>query len=315
MTESSKITHPVRIIVMVLLLLCHSLGAVQQPSQTTSPQVKIIALVKYIEKSPYNSAIEGFKEILKKEQISFSFKIYNPDDENIIKEIQSEQPTLILTTSASSAKYISEKIRDIPIVFTMILDPKGSNLTSRNIVGASLDIPAQTQLECLQSVIPNLRQVGVIFNPSENERIVKEAQLAANRMGIVLKTYPVNSTSEIPKIKNLEIDALWIIPDSTVCQTTIVQRILLCSLRNKVPVMGFSRYYAKAGTLLAVTCDYEDIGRQSGEIAVRLLKGENYSRLKISEPRKVKMYLNKTVADHLKIKISKDIIKKANEVF
>ena len=79
--------------------------------------------------------------------------------------------------------------------------------------------------------------------------------------------------------------------------------------------MGFTHYYARGGALLAVACDYEDIGRQSGEMVVKLLKGEDYSCLKITVPRKVKLYLNKITADRLGITIPDEIILKASEVF
>lgn len=265
----------------------------------------------------YQQAVRGFNEYLKKENITANLKIYqfNPGDETIVRQIRSLNPTLILTLGTAATKFISEKITDIPIVFSMILDPWGSSITSKHIVGAALDVPAKIQLEYLKAVVPKLKRVGVVYNPSESEFIVREGIQAANELGFTLNTYPVNSTGEIPKIANLTIDALWIIPDSLVCQPAILKRILHSSIKERIPVIGFSRLFARAGALLALSCDLEDTGRQAGEIALRIVKGENYSRLQIIRPRKVKVYINKLVADRLGIDIPEHILKKAAEVF
>jgi putative ABC transport system substrate-binding protein len=139
--------------------------------------------------------------------------------------------------------------------------------------------------------------------------------LAANDLGLILKTYPVNSEQEIPEICALPIDILWIIPDRVVCKQVIILRFLKSGIKNNIGVMGFTRSYAKAGALLGISCDYEDIGRQSAEIALKLWKGENYKDLKSTAPRKIKLYINKTAAELLEITIPDAIIKKASEVF
>ncbi|UCH95048.1 MAG: ABC transporter substrate-binding protein [Candidatus Aminicenantes bacterium] len=311
----------VLLIVVCPILFPVFLPAADSPAHSPQTPVRVIVVVESLAASHYNDAVNGFKETLKKENISAHLKRIECDPKNeskkedMIKEIQSQQPALILTMGTTATKFISDKINDLPIVFTMIMDPWGTDIAARNIVGTSLDIPAQLHLETLKTVVPKCKRIGMIYNPPENETIARKAKQAANALGLILNAYPVNSEKEIPKIKDLNIDLLWIIPDTVVCRPAILKRILFSCLKNKVAVMGFSRQYARAGALLAVTCDYEDIGRQSGETAVKLLKGENYSHLKITVPRKVKFYLNKTVAHRLGISIPGEIIQKASEVF
>jgi putative ABC transport system substrate-binding protein len=79
--------------------------------------------------------------------------------------------------------------------------------------------------------------------------------------------------------------------------------------------MGISPSYARAGALIALSCDYRDIGNQAGEISVRILKGERCSAIKVAPPRKVKLFLNIAVADRLGVKIPKKILREAEEVF
>jgi putative ABC transport system substrate-binding protein len=296
-------------IIAVVPLLFSSSPAAPSPGET------VIALVKSKDNVQYENAVRGFVKSLKERHIALDLKIYGPEDKNIIQGIKSQKPVLILTLGTTATKFVSREVTDIPIVFSMILDPRGSSVTSANIAGVSLDIPARLQLETLKSVVPTFKRICVIYNPPENGAITRQAKKAGKGLGLILNLYPVNSEKEIPKIEDLNIDLLWIIPDTVVCKPVIIKRILLSCLKKNVAVMGFTHYYARGGALLAVACDYEDIGRQSAEMVVKLLNGEDYSSLKITVPRKVKLYLNKITADRLGIKIPDRIIQKASEVF
>jgi putative ABC transport system substrate-binding protein len=79
--------------------------------------------------------------------------------------------------------------------------------------------------------------------------------------------------------------------------------------------MAWSSYFAHAGALFAVTCDFEDVGRQTGDIAAELLKGKQYEDLSVTSPRRVSLYFNQAVADRLKIKIPREFLEKADFVY
>jgi putative ABC transport system substrate-binding protein len=274
-----------------------------------------IAVVKDKDIPAYDQALKGFSQTLDKQGIPAGLKFYDPGNREITREIADQVPALILTVGTTATKLISDEINGIPLVFSMIMDPVGSSVTSRDIAGASLDIPPGTYLQTLAGVLPNHRRVGVVYSLLDSESYVRQAKRDAGELGLTLKAFPVRSTGEVPGVTDLDIDVLWIIPDTVVCKPAIIRRLLLASLKSRTPVMGFSRSYARAGALLAVSCDYEDIGRQSGELAARILKGEEIQPTKITRPRKIKLFLNKTVADRLGITIPDKITRKASEVF
>ena len=167
----------------------------------------------------------------------------------------------------------------------------------------------------MKRTLPNVRTVGIFYNPAENSDFIETAQTAAKSNGFNLKTYTVTSTKEIPEIKDLNIDALWMIPDTVVCKTATVEHIFLSSLKHKIPVMGISASYAKAGAIMAVSCDYRDIGAQAGETAHMILNGTKPGSIAISSPRKTKLYINLTVADRLNIKIPGNVVSEAAQVY
>lgn len=279
------------------------------------PGTVSIVVVKEMGIPAYDTAAAGFREILEKENITAHVKTYDYKDKHIIPRIKSQHPDLILTVGSTAGKLVSEAIKDIPIVFTMVMDPDFRQITSKNMAGVSLEIPVKIKLEYLRRVVPAFKRVGVIYNQPENEIIVKEAQQLAAELGLILKPFPIRSLHEIPKIRDLNVDILWMIPDYIMSQPPIIRRMLLSSIREKIPLTGYSRNYARGGALLALSCDYKDVGRQSGEIAVNILKGEDYPGPAARSPRKIKLYLNQIVAERLGIKFSKKIIKRADEIF
>ncbi len=193
-----------------------------------------------------------------------------------------------------------------------------SGFTPVNIPGVVLEIKAEEELAKLKSIVPKLKKVGVIYNPKQNETFIKNAKIVAKKLGISLVTQAVTSPREIPKMGRFEskLDALWMITDNIVCKSVIVRRLMLSCLRAKIPVMGISKNFVKlSGALLAYTADYEDNGKQAGELAVKILNGADPSTLGILTPQKANLYLNSNVAARLGIKLSKKKIKEAKKVF
>ena len=104
-----------------------------------------------------------------------------------------------------------------------------------------------------------------------------EAKLWADKFGLSLRAEKVSTPREIPAaLKNLSksIDVLWGIPDKIVFTQQTAKEILLFSLRNRIPLIGLSSSWVKAGALYALDWNYRDVGKTCGESAVAILKGK-----------------------------------------
>ncbi|GAG15609.1 unnamed protein product, partial [marine sediment metagenome] len=184
--------------------------------------------------------------------------------------------------------------------------------------GVVLDIPIHTQFETMLSAIPDLHTIGVLYDPGENDRIVATASHVAQDMGLILRACPVSSEGEVPgAIRDVqrEIDVLWGIADRTVFSPQSRDFIILFTLRNKIPFMGFSVQLVKAGALVALYADFADIGRQSGDLAVRILNGTNPTELPIMSPRKINLAVNLRVAERMGVSIPPQMVDRADIVF
>ncbi len=294
----------------------------------TKPSVVVILKTRDIE--PYRLALAGFKSALEDHKIDFSIKEYSLEDKNeakdaIIASAKSDNPSLILTIGTGATELAKANIKDTPIVFSMVLNPVSSGVvksmqsSGSNLTGASMDISAKRQLEIFKSLLPRAKRFGVLYNPAETGVIIEEAKQDARGLGIELVAFPIMSEKDIPVVMEgveKKIDALWAVADSSVFTPASTQYILLYTLRNGIPFMGLSSAYVKAGALFAVIWDYEDIGRQSGELAAQILsQGKLPAELSVTTPRVTKLSLNLRTADRMGVKIQSSMREQASEIF
>jgi len=241
----------------------------------------------------------------------------------IAGEIQRSNPDLVLAIGTTAALAAKKELKGIPIVFFMVLNPVSSGLVESmsspgdNITGASLDIPLETQFQYLKQVVPDLRSIGVIYNPEETGKVVQEAIKVAKGMNLSLIAKAISSEREVPDaLRNLlgKVDALWSVADGTVFGPQSTQYILLNTIKTGTPFVGLSPSFVKAGALMALSCDYADIGKQAAEIANRVLNDENPGDIPVAVPRKVSLCINLKIADRIGLRVPGDVIKLADEV-
>lgn len=306
------------LIAIIFFLLCHNLSA----------QEKTILIVKSSSLTPFLKAEEGFKKEMRKSGIEAIFVEYDVSDESkgenqIAQKIKDLKPDLIVTIGSRSTAIVSQKIKDIPIVFCTVLNPVSSGFvqsmrsSGNNLTGSSLDIPVRIQLEKFKLIVPKLKRLGVLFT-QDSKQVIIEAKRVCKRIGIELVPQLIYAEKEIPgAVEALaqEVDGLWAVADTIIFTPQSTQYILLYTLRNGLPFMGLSPSFVKAGALFTLACDHKDVGRQGGELALRILSGEETSQIPISIPRMIYLCLNLRTAEQINLKIPKKIVSVAKEVF
>ena len=308
-------------------ILCAVLVTGMLPAFSEGPAV--IAVIFSRDIAPYRQALEGFEQQLKREKrpykiVDFNIEAYGHDPESIVDRIESKQPALILTLGSAATDFLANRIKDTPIVFSLVLPSSGrGSLESQralhpNMTGATMEIPLAIQFEKIHEVLPGARKVGVLYDPKISGPVVDSAAPIAARAGLQLVPMAVSSEGDVvQKLNELEdeIDVLWSVADSTVFTPQGLKHILLSTLRNRIPFVGLSPAFVKAGALLALSCDYEDIGRQSGEMAARILDGESPERIPTAVPRDLSYSLNLNTARQINVAIADEVRDAASTVF
>ena len=310
-----------KIILMTTLTVNAILVFVINIPHTEARNVRIAAVISY-KGAPFDETLEGFQRHLQKQGISVDYDLYPLEGDpervsRIIQKIKSSRPSLIFTLGSLATEATLKEIDDIPIIVSMILRAdllkKASNAT-----GIFLEFPVETQFKWLERFLPNTKTVGVIYNPKENQERVESAGKVAQKMGMSIQAKEVRVPQDLPEALNglsKNVDVLWGVADNLVLNSQTAKHILLFSFRNLIPFIGLSSAWVKAGALYSLESDYTDNGTQCGEIAFRVLQGAKVNSIPPSPPRKVVYSLNLNTARHMKVKISDELLRGAQQTF
>ncbi len=291
-------------------------------------QERRIVIVKSSNSAGFQAATEGVKKEIRKGQfnpvfIEYDLSLSSAGEKQNVEKVRELKPDLIVTIGSRSTALLAQGIADIPIVFSEVLNPISSGFarsmgsSQRNLTGASLDIPIRTQLDKFRLIVPGMRRLGVIYT-RDSEPVVKEARKVCQEMGLELVATSISSEREIPQVIETlgeKVDGLWAVADTLIFTPQSTQYLLLYSLRNGIPIEGPFTSFVKAGALFTLAWDDKDIGRQSGELALRILAGEDPKNIPITTPRMIYLILNLRTAEQINLDIPQHIVSVAKEVY
>lgn len=201
----------------------------------------------------------------------------------------------------------------------MVLDPERYALRAPNVTGLSLKVPLHRQFQTIRTLLPAAKRVGVLYDPDRSGDLVDEARRPASRLGIELVERQVRDAKDVPAaLRSMltTIDALWLVPDSTVLTDDSFRFILNTTLDTNVPVIAFSSEFVRNGALAALSIHPDDIGRQAGELVKRLLSGGRPQHGAATvPPDRVRLAVNLKTAKYLGVLLPGEIVSSADEVF
>jgi len=280
----------------------------------------VVSIVFTNKNEQYVQAVEGFKKFLKENNINLWFSEYNLEGKEekggiILSEIKNKKPDIIVAVGTLAAKIVSKNINDIPVVFCMVMS-ETSIEKKPNITGVLMDIPLEIKFDYLKKVLPKAKSIGVVYT-SNTEKTFEEMLTLSKEKGYKIIGKKINSEKEFPEaLSDLlsQIDIFWMIADSNIYSIYSVKHLILECFKNKVPLFGLSLAYTKAGALLSLDCNYEDMGKQAGEIGLKIIQSIKPENIPVEVPRKAELSINLIAAQKMGIEISKEILKETKEI-
>ena len=230
--------------------------------------------------------------------------------------------TAIATPAAMSA-YNATMKTDIPVVYTAITDPIVAQLADENkkplgnVTGTSDILPVEAQLKLIREIMPEAKNLGILHTSSEanSDSMLKIYKDLAGKYGFTIVDEAINTTADIPlATDNLlsKVDAITNLLDNTVVNS--LPTILDKANAKKIPVFGSEVEQVNIGCLGSEGIEYVSLGKQTGKMAAKILKGEaKASEMPFETIEKPNLYLNSKVAKDLGIEIPKDLLDRATE--
>ncbi len=273
---------------------------------------KTVVIFRSQQIAAYNEAILGFEEGCKEKNISIKtiYDLHGDTEEGkrIIQMVKKDgtKPDAILAVGVLAATLAKEHFSDIPVVFCMVINHDRFNLQGTNITGISSEASIEDQFAVLKEILGPHKNIGVIYDPLKTRKIVAQANIVAKQFGFNLVKSEVVLEKEVASaLKNItpKIDALWLIPDSTVITKNTLSSIPKIIQDRRVPVFSTSDVMVKAGALVSVSPDYKHTGIQAAQLVQRLLTDPPSTSLGIQQPKKLKLTLNTQTAKTIGINL------------
>ena len=236
----------------------------------------------------------------------------------LARKLRASNASLIVAVGLKAALAAKVEIVDVPIVYMMILDPLKHQLTADNMTGTLLEVPVDRQLKIMRKFLPTLHRIGTLYDPAKTSSRVKEAARQATISDFQLTGIPVESEKDVPQqLRALlsDVEALWLMPDSTVLTNESIRFILESALARQVPVIGFSPEFTRLGALLSISVNYGNVGRETGLLAKRILNGEELQPLNPVPIERLKITVNLKTARFLGMTFPKELMSLVDETY
>jgi putative ABC transport system substrate-binding protein len=209
--------------------------------------------------------------------------------------------TAVVALGTRASEFATRAKSPLPLVSCLSLTADAAR-SAPNVQIVPIDVPIDAQIEALRTFLPQARTIGILFDPAINAKRIETIATALATAGFQTRLAPVTSHEMLPQaLANLPnaIDAILAIPDPTVYTEQASKALLLFSFRNRIPLIGLTEAWVRAGALYAVEWDYEELGAYCATLALRTLQPSKAPPPPLPRPR---VAVNLRSAEQLHIK-------------
>lgn len=267
-----------------------------------------VLVVRTSDLAPYKAVEAAFTGALEHPSKTVSLA----DGADSVKAALGGSNALVLAIGPEAAKLVADAHPAAPTLYALLPSPEklGGDARGRAV---PMFVSPTSQVRAIRALLPGAKSVGIVFDPSQSKALVDGADRAATNAGLKLVRAEVGSRQEVAgAVRGLvgKVDALLLVPDSTIIGADTFKFMVQTSLGEKLPLVGFSQGMTKAGAVLSVEASFEEMGRNAARAAQRALSGQTPE----PEAPAGSIYLNARSAELLGISIPDALKRQAKQV-
>lgn len=318
-----------------LLCAAVALAAFATPvalSSAALAQTKTVAITAIVQHPALDATRDGVVEALKEAgwtsgqnlKVEYQSAQGNPATAaQIARQFAGSKPDVIVPISTPSAQAVAAATRDIPVVFTAVTDPVGAQLVKSlekpgaNITGLSDMAPVAEHVALIREILPTAKRLGVLYNPGEPNSVVlvKILKDEAAKVGLsVVEASVPKSADAQPAIRSLvgKADAVYVPLDNTV--VSALESVISVGQQAKLPIFSADTDSVTRGAAASIGFDYFQVGKQTGAVVARVLKGEKPGDIAVALAKGTDLFVNPKSAAAMGVTIPDSVLKRATKV-
>lgn len=228
----------------------------------------------------HRSAIEGIRAALAPSSCEVRIlDIGRAAGEGGGKPLATPAVRVIIAFGSDATRMVEAERLDVPAVYAMVLrrKPEWDGRVGRAPVVIPLEVSLPSLLARLKTLFPGKTRLGVILNPGWGGMSAAELEARAQPLGFTVRVAACDSAGHLAaalaSLRN-QVDFVWCLPDGALYNNATVKPLILASLEYRLPLIGFSESFARAGAAVGIYPDFHDVGMQAGEAARQLVEGQ-----------------------------------------
>jgi putative ABC transport system substrate-binding protein len=333
MSRALKLALPLALI-LVLVVAGVAAGCGSSSGDTTSSaspsadtsKAYTIGISQIVTHPALDATVNGFKDALAAAgYTNVTYDLQNAEGDmattaSIAQKFAGDNLDLVLGVATPTAQALAKAITDRPVLFTAVTDPVGAGLVqdpnapSANVTGVSDMQPVKPILELVQTFRPDAKAVGMVYNAGESNSVflVKQAEKDAASMGLTIVKAPAGTSAEVQAAAQSLIgraDAIMVVGDNTA--VSALESIIKVAEQNKMPLVAGDPDSVKRGAVAAYGFDYYDLGKQTGDMAAKILSGTPISGIPVEFAKNLQLSVNEKAAAAQGVTMPQDLIDKA----
>jgi putative tryptophan/tyrosine transport system substrate-binding protein len=238
----------------------------------------------------YTEAVNGVSSVLP----AGTFQVLDVADKTLERELAGSGETRVTIAVGSRAlAVVRAQSVSGQVVAAMCLRAVDADSNTRRV---DLDVSLAAQLAAMRTLWPGRTRAGIIRGPGQSRPAADALEASARKEGFSLAV--VDSDGPAHLLKSLaalrgKADFVLCLPNAALYNPVTIKPLVLSSLEQRLPLVGFSPAFVRAGAAIGIFPDYGEIGRQAGEMALQALRQEHTED---QSPRKVRVAINQRVA-------------------
>ena len=286
----------------------------------------LVAIANYGPHSSLEDSIKGIKEELKRqgfiENKNIVYDIVDVGfDSNLIPQmvvnLKSKHPALLIAMTTPVAQFAKHNIKNTPIIFNVITDPvEAGLLKEKNRIDGNATCASDMQnldllLGFAKKLLPDSSRVGVLYATSEANDIalLKMLEESAKKTGMEVVAVPVDQPRDVPiRMQSFrdKVDFIYVGTSGPIHPTLPV--IIAEADKMNIPIFNVNEEAVQNNQVLAsFGVDYVQVGRNAGNIAAHLLRGEEILPPAYPSVKDHHGFISKKRAEHFGIKIPNNL--------
>lgn len=312
----------------IILALAAS-AALILPAKAADVSVAVTAIVEH----PALDAVrDGVKDALAAagykagENLKFTYQSAqgNPATAaQIARQFAGDAPDAIVAISTPSAQAVASATRDIPLVFSAVSDPLGAQLIKNmdkpggNVTGLSDMSPVADHVALIREILPSAKTIGYLYNSGEANSVSLLAVLKveAEKAGLTVVESAATKSADVQGAARALVgraDAIYVPTDNTIISA--LEGAVAVAGEAKLPLFTADTDSVSRGSLAALGFNYYDVGKQTGDVVVRILKGEKPGDIAVKVADGTDLVINKQAAASMGVTLPESVLKRATKV-